>query len=292
MKTLIFASTVDFGLALSLRADGTNLLSDEKSRVSYAIGLQLGHNFKSKELDLDPDLVGRAIKDVLTDSPELLTKDQVGEVLKAYQAEFQAKMQKKQAEMMAKQAEQGSSNKVAGAAFLAKNQSAPGVQVQKVTLPDGTVHEFQYTVLATGTGPSPAATDTVKVNYRGTLIDGTEFDSSYKRGQPATFRLNQVIPGWTQALQLMKTGSKWRIFLPPDLAYGDRSSPGNPIPPSSTLIFEVELLDVASDAPRPAMAPAAPLTSDIIKVPSAEDMKKGAKIEVIKPQDVPKATNQ
>jgi len=286
MKKFIFASTVVLGLAASLRADTTNsnVLVDEKARVSYAIGLSVGHNFLAKDLDLDPDVVGRAIKDVLTGRPELLSRDQVGEVLKAFQAEYQVKMRAKQTEVAAK-------NKAEGAAFLAKNKTAPGVQTQEVTLPDNTVHEFQYIVESTGTGAKPATTDMVKVNYRGTFLDGTEFDSSYKRGQPASFRLNQVIPGWTESLSRMTVGSKWKIFLPSDLAYGDQGNRG--IPGGSLLVFEVELLDTTSAAsmPHPGMAPSAPLTSDIIKVPSAEDMKKGAKIEVIKPQDAPKAQN-
>ncbi|MBW8865533.1 MAG: FKBP-type peptidyl-prolyl cis-trans isomerase, partial [Verrucomicrobia bacterium] len=132
--------------------------------------------------------------------------------------------------------------------------------------------------------------DIVTVNYRGTLIDGSEFDSSYKRGQPAQFQVGGVIRGWTEALQKMKIGSKWKLFIPSELAYGEQGHPPV-IPGNSTLIFEVELLDAKSPTPPPQATPVAPLTSDIIKVPSAEEMKKGAKIEVIKPEDAAKASN-
>jgi hypothetical protein len=137
----------------------------------------------------------------------------------------------------------------------------------------------------------PQANDQVSVNYRGSLLDGTEFDSSYKRGEPATFGVGQVIRGWTEALKIMPVGSKWKLFIPADLAYGENGRPG--IPPNSVLIFEVELMGIkASPPPPPAPAAPAPLTSDIIKVPSAEELKKGAKIEVIKPEDVQKAQQQ
>jgi hypothetical protein len=152
-----------------------------------------------------------------------------------------------------------------------------------ITLADG----LQYLVLTNGSGAMPAATDKVTVNYRGTLLDGTEFDSSYKRGQPASFPVGGVIPGWTEALQKMSVGSKWKLFIPAGLAYGEKGQRG--IPPNSVLIFEVELISIAPATPVPAAAPAQPLTSDIIKVPSAEEMKKGAKIEVIKPEDAAKA---
>ena len=147
-------------------------------------------------------------------------------------------------------------------------------------------------MLKTGGGATPTASDTVVVNYSGKLIDGTEFDSSYKRGQPASFRVGGVIPGWTEALQKMTAGSKWKLVIPSELAYGENPPRGSSIPPNSVLVFEVELISVQApppQAPPAAVAPAAPLTSDIIKVPSAEEMKKGAKIEVIKPEDVQKA---
>ena len=272
MNKLILGTVVSLGLASTVMADGTNILTDQKSRVSYAIGLNIGHGFKSQELDVDPDLVARAIKDAFTGQPELLTDAEAKQTLMAFQQEFRATQMKKRAE-------QGVKNKAAGEAFLATNKTQAGVQ----TLPDG----LQYVVITNGTGATPVAGDTVTVNYRGTLIDGTEFDSSYKRGQPAQFPVTGVIHGWTEALEKMTVGSKWKLFVPSELAYGEQGNRG--IPPNSTLIFEVELLDAKTPAPVVAPTPAQPLTSDIIKVPSAEELKKGAKIEVIKPEDAAKA---
>jgi FKBP-type peptidyl-prolyl cis-trans isomerase FklB len=143
---------------------------------------------------------------------------------------FKEEMTKKQEEAMKKAAEK---NKKDGAAFLAENKKKEGV----VTLPSG----LQYKIITQGTGNTPKATDTVTVNYRGSLVDGTEFDSSYKRGQPATFPVNGVIKGWTEALQLMKEGAKWQLFIPSDLAYGEKGA-GNVIGPNATLIFDVELI--------------------------------------------------
>jgi hypothetical protein len=155
-------------------------------------------------------------------------------------------------------------------------------------LQNGTTAELQYKVITEGTGAIPKSNDTVTVNYRGTLINGKEFDSSAKHGaQPSKFQVGRVVRGWTEALQMMKAGSKWEIYLPSTLAYEDRGAGPN-IEPGSTLIFEMELLSAETPAPPP---PPQPLTSDIIRVPSAEELKKGAKIEVIKPEDLEKLTN-
>jgi FKBP-type peptidyl-prolyl cis-trans isomerase len=271
----IFVSMICLGLAAPLFADGTNQLADEKSRVSYAIGLSIGHNFKQQSLDVDPDLVGRAIKDVITGGTELLTEAQMRETLQNFQKEFRTRQLAK--------------FKVEGEAFLATNKMNPGVKTLSVTLPSGQTSELQYQVITNGDGPVPKATDRVSVNYRGTLINGTEFDSSFKRGRPATFPVSGVIPGWTQALEKMSVGSKWKLFIPSELAYGERGSQPT-IPPNSTLLFDVELLSIEAAPPAPA-APAQ-LTSDIIKVPSAEEMSKGAKIETLKSEDVLKAQAQ
>ena len=208
------------------------VLKTQKDKVSYAIGLNIGKSLHKDSVEVDPAIFARGVKDALTGAKALLTDDE----LKAVLTTLQGDLQKRQEESM-RQA--GEINKKAGDAFLAENKTKPGV----VTLPDG----LQYKVLTEGTGPKPAATDSVVCNYRGTLIDGTEFDSSYKRGQPATFPVSGVIKGWTEAVQLMPVGSKWQLFLPAELAYGNRGA-GPQIGPNATLIFEVELLSIQDKA--------------------------------------------
>jgi FKBP-type peptidyl-prolyl cis-trans isomerase FklB len=188
---------------------------------------------KKDSLDIDPNILVRGMKDALIGSKPLMTDEEAKTVM----IEFRTEMTKK------KEAEAqhvGESNKQAGQQFLAANKTKEGV----VTLPSG----LQYKILKQGTGPKPTATDTVVTNYRGTLLDGTEFDSSYKRNEPATFPVGQVIKGWTEALQLMPVGSKWQLFIPADLAYGERS-PGAEIGPNSTLIFDIELLSIKDKTP-------------------------------------------
>lgn len=262
-----------------LLAEGTNVLTDDKSRDSYAIGMAVGgnlaHNLQVQQVQVDPALVARAIDDILSSNTTLMTVEQEHETLTALQKKVRANMQ-------ARQAEEAAKNKTEGEAFLAKNKNQPRV----VTLPDG----LQYKIITPGHGATPVNGDTVTVNYRGKLLDGTEFDSSYKRGHPAEFPVNGVIRGWTEALEKMKVGAEWQLFIPADLAYGERGRPG--IPPNSVLIFEVQLLSVKSPHTAAVAKPAAPtnpvLTSDIIKVPSAAELKKGAKIQILKPEDVKK----
>jgi FKBP-type peptidyl-prolyl cis-trans isomerase len=215
-------------------------------------------------------------------NPSKLTDQQVQEAIGNYRKEAMAKRD----EERRKSAEK---NRKAGEAFLAENKTKPGIKTLEVKLADGTTAEMQYKVITEGTGAVPKTNDSVSVNYKGTLIDGKEFDSSAKHGgQPAKFQVNRVVRGWTEALSRMKAGSKWELYVPSTLAYGDQGS-GPTIEPGSTLIFEVEL--VGAEAPPPPPPPAQPLTSDIIRVPSAEELKKGAKIEVIKPEDLEKLTN-
>ena len=202
-------------------------LKTQKDKVSYAIGLDMGNNLKKMELDVDPDVLASAIKDVLSGSKHQMTDQEAKETLMALQKDLQAKQLERNKTI-------GEKNKKDGDAFLAKNKKLEGVK----TLPSG----LQYKVITEGKGKSPKASDTVSVNYAGTLIDGTEFDSSYKRGQPATFPVGGVIKGWIEALQLMKEGSKWKLVIPADLAYGEQGRPG--IPPNSVLIFEVELVSI------------------------------------------------
>jgi FKBP-type peptidyl-prolyl cis-trans isomerase FklB len=193
-------------------------------------------------VDIDPAIFSRGMKDALSGGKLLLTDDEMKVALTKLQTDLRAK----QEQAMQKA---GEINKKAGDDFLAQNKTKEGV----VALPDG----LQYKILKEGTGPKPAATDSVVCNYRGTLLDGTEFDSSYKRGQPATFPVSGVIKGWTEAVQLMPVGSKWQLFVPADLAYGNRGA-GQDIGPNATLIFEVELLSIqnkAAQAPNPQAPP-------------------------------------
>src|SRR5215468_2135234 len=198
-------------------------LKDQKDKVSYSIGMQIGFNLGRQKVDINPDILAAGIKDALANKPQL-TPDQVKDIM----AQFEKDMEQKQKQL-------GEKNKTEGAKFLEDNKKKPGVKT--------TASGLQYKLEKEGTGATPKATDTVTVDYRGTLIDGTEFDSSYKRGQPATFPVNGVIKGWTEALQLMKAGAKYQLFIPASLAYGERAM-GPDIGPNSTLIFEVELQDV------------------------------------------------
>jgi FKBP-type peptidyl-prolyl cis-trans isomerase FklB len=207
-------------------------LTTRKDKFSYALGMNLGSSLHKQSVPVDPIILQRGLRDGLAGGKMLLTEDEA----RAVMLEVQADVRKKQQEE-AQQA--GLANQKEGAAFLAANKSKEGV----VTLPSG----LQYKIEKQGTGQTPAATDSVVCNYRGTLIDGKEFDSSYKRGEPATFPVNGVIKGWTEALQLMPVGSKWQLFIPPDLAYGDRGA-GADIGPGATLVFEVELLSIQGKA--------------------------------------------
>ncbi len=254
---------------------------EQKENWSYAIGMNIGNGMKRGAVDLDVDVLANAIKDVLAGRELKMTDQQAQEAWRSYQTESRSKQEETRKQAAEK-------NKKDGEAFLAENKKKAGVKTHTVTLANGTTAEMQYKVITEGTGAIPKSNDTVSVNYRGTLINGKEFDSSAKHGgQPAKFQVNRVVRGWTEALQMMKAGAKWELYLPSALAYEDRGMGPN-IEPGSTLIFEMELLSAEAPAPP---APAQPLTSDIIRVPSAEELKKGAKIEVIKPEDLEKLTN-
>jgi FKBP-type peptidyl-prolyl cis-trans isomerase len=203
------------------------VLKTDKDKQSYAIGMNIGKSIHRDGVDVDPNILLRGMKDALAGGKTVLTDDEA----KAVMMNLQTEVHKQQAE---KAQLAGEANKKAGDAFLAANKTKEGV----VTLPSG----LQYKILTQGTGPKPAATDTVVCNYKGTLLDNTEFDSSYSRKEPLTIPVSGVIKGWTEALQLMPVGSKWQLFIPSDLAYGPQAK--GPIAANSTLIFEVELLSI------------------------------------------------
>jgi FKBP-type peptidyl-prolyl cis-trans isomerase FklB len=204
------------------------VLKTPKDKASYAIGMNIGKGLHKDSVDVDPAILLRGLKDGMAGGKTLLTDDEAKSAMVAIQADLRKKQE-------AKMAVVGDANKKEGDEFLAQNKAKEGV----VTLPSG----LQYKILKEGTGPKPSASDSVVCNYKGTLIDNTEFDSSYKRGQPATFPVGQVIKGWTEVLQLMPVGSKWQVFVPSDLAYGPRA-PGGTIGPNAALIFEIELLSI------------------------------------------------
>jgi len=237
---LIFAA---FLLTLPLFAqEKSPPLKDQKDKVSYSIGLNIGSNLARQNVEINADALSAGIKDAIAGKPQL-TQDQVKEVMTTFEKDMQAK-----------QKAAGEKNAAEGTKFLEENKKKEGVKT--------TASGLQYKLIKEGTGAQPKATDTVTVNYRGTLINGKEFDSSYKRGQPATFPLNGVIKGWTEGLQLMKTGAKYQLFVPPNLAYGERAA-GPDISPNSTLIFEVELLDIKPPAPAGTSSAAPPASKPL-----------------------------
>jgi FKBP-type peptidyl-prolyl cis-trans isomerase FklB len=215
-------------IATQVFSADTKVLKTDKDKISYILGINMGNHFKRDAIDVDIDMLMKGFKDALSGAKPLLNDEEMASAMTLFQKE-----------MMAKQAEKtkmvGEKNKKAGETFLSENSKKDGV----VTLKSG----LQYKVITEGTGKMPKESDTVTTHYRGTLVDGTEFDSSYKRGEPVSFPVNGVIPGWTEALQLMKTGSKWQLFIPSDLAYGENGP--EPIGPNAALIFDVELISVA-----------------------------------------------
>ena len=212
-------------LVSQVNAQENLVLKNQKDKISYIIGMDIGTNLKKQSIDIDSNILAKGVKDALAGTKPLLTEQEIQETMMAFQKE-----------MMAKQAEVAKKNKAEGEVFLTENKKKEGVK----TLLSG----LQYKVIKAGTGKKPKSTDTVTAHYRGTLINGTEFDSSYKRGQPATFPVSGgMIPGWTEALQLMEEGAKWQLFIPSNLAYGEKGA-GRDIGPNATLIFEIELVSI------------------------------------------------
>ena len=257
-------STTATGTKKTTTSAAAPALTTQKQKQSYAVGISLGEILKSRDVqptDVDMLVLTRALRDALAGKKPALSEEQFKEVMTAFTGELtKRRTEKEQAE--------AKKNKAEGDAYLADNKTKPGVTV----LPSG----LQYKVLVQGNGPKPTASDSVVCNYKGTFVDGKEFDSSYKRGEPATFPVSGVIKGWTEALQLMPVGSKWQLVIPPDLAYG----PGRPgIPPNSTLVFEVELVKIAEKE-----KPAAPEAG---KPQSTPDDKTSAPGTQAKPQSAP-----
>lgn len=233
MKQLLTA-LLSLGLLVSVaKAEEKPLLKDANDRTSYSVGYQIGSDFKRQGVGINPELMVKGVQDALGEKEPLMTLEEMQQTL----VELKQKIVADQREEQKKAAAE---NLALGEAFLAENAKKEGVK----TLPSG----LQYKVIKEGSGKTPKADDSVTVHYRGTLIDGTDFDSSYARNQPTKFQVDRVIPGWTEALQLMKEGAKWELFVPANLAYGERGA-GSAIPPNSTLIFYVELISVDEKAP-------------------------------------------
>jgi len=237
MKLRIIVLTMIVGLMLSVGCVAEEKekkveLNDLKDKFSYSYGLTLGQNFKLQEMDVDLDIFLKGLKDGVNAAEPMMTAEEIEQTKKEVQEEITAKAKARAEEKAAK-------NKEAGEAYLAENSEKEGV----VTTESG----LQYKIIEEGTGPSPSVVDKVTVHYTGTLVDGTEFDSSHKRGEPATFPVGGVIPGWTEALQLMKEGAKWQLVIPSALAYGERGA-GPLIGPNAVLVFDVELIKVADES--------------------------------------------
>lgn len=226
MRLKLMAGLGIFLLVTQASAGEPPALKTQKDKVSYGIGVDVARNFTRLGIEIDQDALIKGLKDGLSGEKLLMTESDLRATMNAYQVELRGRM------MQAMQAA-AVENKKKGDAFLSENKTKEGV----VTLPSG----LQYKILKAGNGNKPSEADTVECNYRGTLIDGTEFDSSYWTGKPATFKVTGVIPGWTEALKLMPVGSKWQVFIPSQLAYGERGA-GRDIGPNATLIFELELL--------------------------------------------------
>jgi FKBP-type peptidyl-prolyl cis-trans isomerase FklB len=225
MKALSLTVLCLFALALVCFAAAEEpTLNTPKEKLSYTVGVAMGTNLKDQNMDVDLDLVNKGMKDVMTGAKLMLTEEEMKAVRIAFQTQQVAKMK-----------EESEKNKKEGEAFLEENKKKEGVQT--------TASGLEYKVIKEGDGPKPKTTDIVTVNYRGTFINGKEFDSSYSRNEPATFPLNGVIKGWTEGLQLMTAGSKYMLYIPASLGYGEHGA-GGVIPPNSTLIFEVELLSI------------------------------------------------
>lgn len=276
MKRALLTGLLMSSLAVAKGADAvstnaTDVLKNDVDKLSYSFGLNMGSNIKQQQIDVNAEAIMRGLHDGLQGKNPLMTPQEIQVIQDAFRKELQAKREARVKEMKEK-------NKAEGEKFLAENAAKEGVK----SFPSG----LQYKVVREGSGPKPKPSDRVAVHYRGTLLNGTEFDASSRRGpEPAVFGVTQVIKGWTEALTNMNVGSKWELYIPSGLAYGESGSRN--IEPNSTLVFDVELVDIKQQE-----LPPQPITSDIIKVPSKAELDAGAKIEIIKPEDLKKLTNQ
>jgi FKBP-type peptidyl-prolyl cis-trans isomerase len=228
LRTIVcFAAAAPLLAVAPVTAQSREKPESVAERISYSVGMNVGQNLARDGVDLDVEHFLQGVRDALEGNEPLLSEQ-----------EIQAAGQQLQQQVAERRQAAGAEQRTKGEQFLAENAERPEVKT--------TDSGLQYEVLRAGEGESPAATDTVTVHYRGTLLDGTEFDSSYARGEPATFPLNRVIPGWTEGLQLMNEGAKYKLYIPSDLAYGKDGTPGGPIPPNATLVFEVELVEIGS----------------------------------------------
>jgi FKBP-type peptidyl-prolyl cis-trans isomerase FklB len=264
-----------FALPLTVSADDTATpagagLTNKADRLSYSVGLYIANNIiKRNSLEVDVDMMAQAIRDVMSGSPTKLTDQQAQETLRGYEQELRAKREEQRVKLAEK-------NRLAGEQFLAANKQQAGVKTHSVKISENSTAELQYKVLAEGAGESPKATDMAVVNWKASNINGKEFETANTRKTP----VNRLPQGLSEALQMMKPGAKWQLFLPSTLAFGDFGSGG--VEPGAAVIYDFELVSV--ETPQP-------LTSDIVMVPSVEHMKAGSNIVVIKPSEIAKYTN-
>jgi FKBP-type peptidyl-prolyl cis-trans isomerase len=245
-----------FGAALTLSAAEESQFKSTREKASYALGMNMGKQLRQNNADIDLDVYTKALKEALSGGKLLLTDEEVRETLMSWQMELRNKTQEK--------------NKKDGEDFLVANKTKEGVQVLPITVGTNT-YELQYKIETKGTGKIPTTNDTVNAHYRGTLITGDEFDSSYKRGEPSSFPVTGVIKGWTEALLRMPVGSKWKLFIPSELAYGERGRPG--IPPNATLLFDIELVSIKDPAEASAVSKPVQLQPKAVPAPPANQPK-------------------
>jgi FKBP-type peptidyl-prolyl cis-trans isomerase len=234
MKLVLIAGVTAGLIGAAFAADNAALVATPKGKMSYAVGQEMGRNITNYLIELDPEAMAAGVRDAVAGHKALLSEQDATAAVNDFRTQMQAKRMDQQKMMQEKNKAAGEKNKKEAEEFLAANKKKEGVMT--------TASGLQYKILKAGTGKKPGSNDTVVAHYRGTLVNGTEFDSSYKRGEPGKFGVTKVIKGWTEALLMMPVGSKWQLFIPPDLAYGESGRPG--IPPNSALLFDIELIGI------------------------------------------------